>query len=254
MLNSAKKMTHDDVIYGIHPVLEALRSGQHLDRALLKRGLDRETAQMLETCLKERGIPFQYVPAEKLNRLVRGQHQGIAAFVSLIEYSDLEEILIAVNESGGIPLVLLLDGITDVRNFGAIARSAECAGVHAIVVPSHGSAQIGGDAMKTSAGALNYLPVCRFGALTQAVKMLHSYGINVVAASENAAAAIYDVPLHLPAALILGAESSGIAPALLRASDMTAKIPMHGRIQSLNVSAAASIMLFEAGRQRKMHR
>jgi len=239
------------MLFGIHPVLEALASGQEFDRVLLKRGMDRDTAQSIETILKARAIPFQYVPVEKLNRLTRKQHQGVVAFVSLIEYADLEEILIATNELGATPLLLILDGITDVRNFGAIARSAECAGVTAIVIPTSGSAPISGDAMKTSAGALNYVPVCRHRSLAAACRTLQSYGIQIVAASERGSTTIYDAPLNLPTALLMGAEDCGISSELLRMATIIAKIPMAGKIQSLNVSAAASIILFEAMRQRQ---
>jgi 23S rRNA (guanosine2251-2'-O)-methyltransferase len=241
-----------NIIFGIHPVLEALKGGQNLDKVLLKRGLDKDTSQQIESELIKSGIPYQYVPMEKLNRLTRRQHQGIIAFVSLIEYADLDEILIRTIENAKPPLVLLLDGITDVRNFGAIARSAECAGVDAIVISASGSAPIGGDAMKTSAGALEHIPVCRYEKLQVALKLLHTYGIQVLALSEHGSEDIYGCNLRLPTAFVMGAEGRGISHTILRISEQIVKISVFGKISSLNVSAAASIALFEAIRQRRM--
>jgi 23S rRNA (guanosine2251-2'-O)-methyltransferase len=169
----------------------------------------------------------------------------------MVAYADLDEILIAAIEAGRTPLVLMLDGITDVRNFGAIARSAECAGATAIVIPSTGSAPINGDAMKTSAGALNYVPVCRTESLPAATELLKNYGIQIAAACADAPTTIYDTPLHLPTAFLMGAEDIGVTSTLLRISDLKVQIPMMGQIESLNVAAAASVMLFEALRQRR---
>ena len=248
--NSPPRAAEQQIIFGIRPVEEALLSGQELDKVLLRRGLDREAAHRIEAHLKLRSIPFQYVPVEKLNRLTRKNHQGVVGFVSLISYANLDEILIAAIEAGKTPLVLLVDGVTDVRNFGGIARSAECAGAQAIVTAASGSAPINGDAMKTSAGALNYIPVCRFPHLRTAIAALRAYGIQILAASESGGTPLYNAPLHLPTALIMGAEDCGIAPDVLALADMAVRIPVFGQIQSLNVSAAAGVMLFEAVRQR----
>jgi 23S rRNA (guanosine2251-2'-O)-methyltransferase len=193
---------------------------------------------------------MQHVPLEKLNALTQKNHQGVAAFASLIEYANLEETVIGVIERGETPLVLLLDGITDVRNFGAIARSAECAGVHAIVVPAKGAAQINGDALKTSAGALNLVPVCREPSLRSAIYFLRDSGIQIVAATEKADSDLYAAELDKPTAIVVGSEETGISPELLRAADVLVKIPLCGSIASLNVSAAAAVALFEVVRQR----
>ncbi|GHT83386.1 23S rRNA (guanosine(2251)-2'-O)-methyltransferase RlmB [Bacteroidia bacterium] len=239
-----------NLLFGIRPLMETLKAGKEVDKVLLKNGLDRELAQEIEGLLRAQNILFQYVPIEKLNRLTRKNHQGVVAFASLVAYADLQEILISVVEAGKTPLILLLDEVTDVRNFGAIARSAECAGVHAIVVPTKGAAPINGDAMKTSAGALNLVPVCRVDNLRSAISLLHNNGVQVVAASEKGATMIYDTDLTLPTAIVMGAEESGVSPAVLKVTDALVKIPLQGSIASLNVSAAASVVLFEAIRQR----
>jgi 23S rRNA (guanosine2251-2'-O)-methyltransferase len=247
----SKTNAEQQMLYGVHPLLEALAAERTIDRVLLRRSLDGDTIQKIVPLLRSRSIPFQYVPVEKLNRITGKNHQGVIAFMSLIEYADLEEILIRTTECGDAPLLLMLDGITDVRNFGAIVRSAECAGVHAIVVPSAGSAPISADAMRTSAGALNYVPVCKCHSLRMAALTLRTYGVMLLAASGHGSAEIYDAKLHLPTALIMGAEDSGVSQDMLKIADATIKIPLAGKIESLNVSAAASVMLFEALRQRR---
>lgn len=246
-----RKPAPDNLLFGLHPVLEALQSGREMDRILIRRGLDAELSQQLRTLAAERQIPVQQVPVEKLNALTQKNHQGVVAFASLVEYANLEEVVIGVVERGDVPLVLLLDGVTDVRNFGAIARSAECAGVHALVVPSTGAAQINGDALKASAGALNVVPVCRVPSLRDAIHYLRASGIRVVAATEKAPQSLYSLSLTEPTAIIVGAEDEGISPDLLRLADTQAHIPLCGSIASLNVSAAAAVVLFEVVRQRK---
>ncbi|MDR0413985.1 MAG: RNA methyltransferase, partial [Prevotellaceae bacterium] len=186
MYYKQRKASPENLLFGIRPVLEAVQNGREIDRVMLKRGMDGELAQQLVALLEERGVPVQRVPAEKLNALTQKNHQGVVAFASLIAYADFEEVVIGATERGEAPLLLLLDGVTDVRNFGAIARSAECAGVHAIAVPVKGAAQINGDALKASAGALNAVPVCRVPSLRNAVYYLRSSGVQVVAATEKA--------------------------------------------------------------------
>jgi 23S rRNA (guanosine2251-2'-O)-methyltransferase len=238
------------IIFGIHPVNEAIRSGKPIDKILLKQGFKTEVIPGLFFVLKERKIPFQYVPGEKLNRLTSSNHQGIIAMVSELEYTELEMLVPLLFEQGRVPSVVMLDGITDVRNVGAIARSAVCAGIDGMIVPSRGSAQMNADAIKTSAGALNTLPVCRVTTLPEAADYLKDSGFRILAATEKAENLIYDADFTEPTAIILGAEDTGIDPKLLRKADQLVKIPLSGPIQSLNVSAAAAIIFFEMVRQR----
>ncbi len=238
------------IIFGIHPVNEAIRSGKPIDKVLLKLGFKSETLPGLFPALKDQNIPFQYVPLEKLNRLTGGNHQGIIALVSELEYTELDKLVPMLFDQGKLPVLVLLDSITDVRNLGALARSAECSGMDALIVPSKGSAQINADAIKTSAGALNNIPVCRVNSLEEAAKYLRDSGFQLVAATEKAEDFIYTADFNKPIALMLGAEDTGIDPKLLKMADVLVKIPMYGAIQSLNVSAAASVLFFEIVRQR----
>lgn len=238
------------LIFGIHPVNEALRTGKPIEKVLLKQGFRNEVIPGLFPALREQNIPFQYVPAEKLNRLTGGNHQGIIALVSEVEYTELEKLVPLLFEQGKLPALVLLDSITDVRNMGAIARSAECSGIDALIIPAKGSAQINADAVKTSAGALNNIPVCRVNSLEISAKFLHDSGFQLIAATEKAVDFIYKADFTKPVALILGAEDTGIDPRLLKMADVLVKIPMYGSIQSLNVSAAASVLFYEMVRQR----
>ena len=204
----------------------------------------------LLSLLKSKGIQYSKVPVEKLNSITRKNHQGIIGFVSPISYGSLDHVISSAYAAGDSPLILVLDRITDVRNFGAICRSAECAGVHAIVVPSRGSAQINSDAMKTSAGALNYIPVCRENNLETTIRFLQDNGLTVVACTEKTTTPIYDLDLNMPLAIILGSEEDGILPQLIKKADVIGRIPMRGKISSLNVSVAAGILIYEAVRQR----
>jgi 23S rRNA (guanosine2251-2'-O)-methyltransferase len=238
------------LIFGIHPVNEALRSGKTIDKIYLKQGFRNEAIPGFFPTLREQHIPFQYVPLERLNRMTGGNHQGIIAMISELEYTDLEQLVPILFESGNVPSLVMLDGITDVRNFGALARSAECAGINGIIIPSKGSAQINADAIKTSAGALNKVPVCRVNSLEETAKYLQNSGFQLIAATEKASSTIYEIDYKLPVVLIMGSEDVGIDPKLLRKADVLAKIPMLGTIQSMNVSAAASVIFFEMVRQR----
>jgi 23S rRNA (guanosine2251-2'-O)-methyltransferase len=246
--------TKTSLIFGIHPVDEAIRSGKTIDKVLLKQGFKNDMVPGLFPALREQNIPFQYVPVEKLNRLTGKNHQGIIALISEVEYTDLEKLVPMLFEQGKVPAVVLLDSITDVRNLGAISRSAECAGFDAMIVPLKGSAQINSDAIKTSAGALNSIPVCRVANLPDAAKYLHDCGFQIIAATEKAEATIYKADFTQPAAIIMGAEDTGIDPKLLKMADILVKIPMYGTIQSLNVSAAATVIFFELIRQRNFMR
>ena len=238
------------LIFGIHPVNEAIRSGKPIDKVLIKQGFKNEILPGLFPALRDQNIPFQYVPLEKLNRLTGGNHQGIIALVSELEYTDLDKLVPMLFDQGKLPVLVLLDSITDVRNLGALARSAECSGMDALIVPSKGSAQINADAIKTSAGALNNIPVCRVNSLEDAAKYLQDSGFQLVAATEKAEDFIFNADFNKPVALILGAEDTGIDPKLLKMADVLVKIPMYGAIKSMNVSAAASVLFFEIVRQR----
>jgi len=237
-------------IFGIHPVHEAVRSGKPVDKVLIKHGFRKEMIPGLFSTLRELNIPFQYVPVEKLNRLTGKNHQGIIAITSEIEYTDIEKLIPLLFEQAKLPAVVLLDGVTDVRNLGAIARSAECAGFDAIIIPAKGSAQINADAIKTSAGALNSIPVCRVNALTDVARYLQESGFQLIAATEKTEEYFYKTDYTKPVAIILGAEDMGIDPKLMKMADFLVKIPIYGTIQSLNVSAAASILFYEVIRQR----
>ncbi len=241
---------NDRFIFGIHAVLEALKAGKDLEKVLIRRGTGSDLMKKLIEELSKWDIPTQLVPVEKLNRLTGKNHQGVIAWLSEITYSDITGVLPTVYESGDDPLILLLDEVSDVRNFGAIARSAECAGVHAIVIPFSGSAAINADAIKTSAGALHRIPVCRHRDLGSVAKFLQESGLRLFAATEKATDTMYETDMSGPIGIILGSEERGISVSLLKDADHWVSIPMKGTIASLNVSVAAGVMLFEALRQR----
>ncbi|MFM2135054.1 MAG: hypothetical protein RL021_454, partial [Bacteroidota bacterium] len=238
------------MIYGIHPVMEALRAGKEFDRVFIHRGAKGEGMLQVKKSLKENGILWQEVPVEKLDRLTRKNHQDIVAFISPIAYQPLEEVVPALFEQGLTPLLLVLDRITDVRNFGAIARTAECAGVHAIVIPQRGAASVTADAIRASAGALNRIPVCRVPDLRAASLFLRDSGIVLAAATEKASDLYFDADLSMPLAVVMGSEEDGISTEMMRTCDRLLRIPMLGNVGSLNVSVAAGILLFESVRQR----
>jgi len=240
----------NQMIFGIRAVIEAIKSGKEIENLYIQRGLTGEIILELRSLLKGTEIAFQLVPVEKLNRLTPKNHQGAVAFISPITYEKIENIIPAIYERGEVPLILLLDGITDVRNFGAIARTAECAGVHALIVPSKGSAQINPDAIKTSAGALYRIPVCRHDSLFKIAKYLQESGLQLVACTEKTNDYLYQPDYTAPTAVILGSEENGISTDLIRISDHLAKIPMFGEIESLNVSVSAGVLLYEAVRQK----
>jgi 23S rRNA (guanosine2251-2'-O)-methyltransferase len=241
----------ENFIYGIRPVIEALKSGKEIEKVLIRKGLRGEGFQQLHSLIREIEIPIQFVPLEKLNRMTRQNHQGVVAMISGITYQKIETILPSVYEQGKVPLVLVLDHITDVRNLGAIARTAECSGVDAILIPEKGSAQVNQDAIKTSAGALYKVPVCRYHSARESVTFLKNSGLKIIAATEKANSDYTDADMTQPLALILGSEESGISAELLDMADNLIQIPVMGEIQSLNVSVAAGIILYEILRQRK---
>ena len=241
---------NDRFIFGIHAVLEALNADRDLEKVYIKRGTGSDLMKQLTGELRKRDIPTQLVPIEKLNRLTGKNHQGVIAWISEISYGDITGILPTIFESGEDPLILLIDEVSDVRNFGAIARSAECAGVHAIVIPLSGSAAINADAIKTSAGALHRIPICRSRDLAATVKFLSESGLRLFAATEMAETTLYSTDMSGPAGIILGSEDRGISAKMLHDADHWVSIPMKGTIASLNVSVAAGILLWEVIRQR----
>ncbi|MDF3076275.1 MAG: rlmB [Sphingobacteriaceae bacterium] len=247
---SGAKREVNQMVFGIRAVIEAIKSGKELESVFVQRGLAGAIFQELKNLLKEQDMVYQMVPVEKLNRITPKNHQGVVAFISPITYDKVENIIPLVFERGEVPLILILDGVTDVRNFGAIARTAECSGVHAIVVPAKGSAQINPDAIKTSAGALYKIPVCRHESLQKVAKFLQESGLQLVACTEKTNDNLYKPDYTVPTAIILGSEESGISNELIRISDHLAKIPMFGEIESLNVSVSAGVILYEAVRQR----
>ena len=245
-------MEKTDYIFGMHTIIEAILSGKEIEKILVKKGLNGELYRELMNLVHQRQIPLQLVPVEKIDRVTRKNHQGVLAFISPIVYNNIEEIIPQLYEDGKNPLILILDEVTDVRNFGAIARSAEVAGVDAIVIPEKGSAQINADAIKTSAGALHLIPVCRTKNLINVVKFLKNSGLSIIAATDKGDKSCFEVNMKDPVAIIMGSEDLGIHADLLKISDQWAKIPQFGQIKSLNVSVAAGIMIYEVVRQRRV--
>lgn len=239
-----------DYIFGIRAVTEAIKSEKEIDKILLIKKPDSHVMNELFPLIREHSIPFQYVPIEKINRITRKNHQGVIAFISHIAYFSIEELVFRCFNEGKDPLVLILDQISDVRNFGAIARSAESMNVTGIVLPEKGSARINADAVKTSAGALLKVPVARVSSLIDTVKFLKNSGLKVIAATEKASNMIFRSDLTGPLAVIIGSEDTGISTSLLKVSDELLAIPMKGEIGSLNVSSAATVVLYEILRQR----
>lgn len=239
------------MVFGIRPVIEALENGKELESLFIQRGLSGELIAELKQILRDREIPYSQVPIEKLNRITRKNHQGVIGVISPIIYQKIEDIIPQVYEKGETPLILILDGLTDVRNMGAIARTAACAGIHAIVVPTKGSAEINPDAIKTSAGALYTIPVCRHDSLSQVMHFLQASGLQVVACTEKTDKMIYEPDYTLPTAIVMGSEERGISNDMIRSADHLAKIPMYGEIASLNVSVSAGVIIYEAIRQRR---
>jgi 23S rRNA (guanosine2251-2'-O)-methyltransferase len=246
-----KTQNKQQIVYGLRPVIEALSSGVQIERVLIQNGLNSSLLNELRSKLKEGDVPFQYVPVEKLNKMTTGNHQGVVATIAAVKYRPFVELMedLCADEAR-MPLVVLLDHVTDVRNMGAIARTAECAGVDALVVPDRGSAALNEDAIKTSSGALLRLPVCREQNLKTVVNLAKQYGCQIVASTEKGAVHYREVDFRKPTLLIMGNEETGISPELLKMSDVRAKLPIVGEVQSLNVSVAAGVMMYEALEQR----
>ena len=238
-------------IYGIRAVIEAIESGKNIDKVLVRRDLSGDLSKELLSKIREYGVVMQKVPQEKLNRITMKNHQGAVALLSPVGYQKIENLVPLFYEEGRNPLMLVLDGITDTRNFGAIGRTSDCAGVDAIVIPERNSVSVTPDAMKTSAGGLLYVPVCREKSILEAVKFLKANGYRIVGATEKGARDYTQADYTVPVAIVMGNEETGISDEVLRQCDDLAAIPILGRIGSLNVSVAAGVMLYEAVRQRR---
>lgn len=250
MNRESRETPNQDFIYGAWPVMEALKASKEFEKVLIQHGLRNEVIKEVISELKHLDIPFQFVPIEKLNRVTRKNHQGIIAYLSPVTFSRIEQLLPAIYEKGEDPFLLILDKITDVRNFGAILRTASCTGVHAVVIPVKGSALLNSDTVKSSAGAIYTLPICRSENLKDSIEYLKNSGLKILAATEKGEEVYYNEKLTGPVALIMGSEGEGISPEYLKRSDLLVRIPMVGTIDSLNVSVAAGVLLYEIFRQR----
>jgi 23S rRNA (guanosine2251-2'-O)-methyltransferase len=239
-----------DCIFGLRPVIEAIKAGKQIDRLLIRQGLQGALYHELMTLVKQNNVAWQIVPVERIELVTRKNHQGVLAWLSIIEFQHIADLLPMIWEKGEDPFVIALDGVSDVRNFGAIVRTAECLGAHAIVIPEKGSARITADAVKTSAGALHTFPVCREKSIVRTVEFLKESGLKIISATEKSGIPASEAHLTGPSALILGSEEKGISRELLALSDQQVRIPMTGSIESLNVSVSAGILIYEILRQR----
>ncbi|WP_418510849.1 23S rRNA (guanosine(2251)-2'-O)-methyltransferase RlmB [Corallibacter sp.] len=244
-------MEKDTQIFGIRAIIEAIQSGKTIDKVFLQKGLRGDLFQELETLIKRENINYSYVPVEKLNRLNNKNHQGAIAQISPIDFVDIETLVMQASEATKTPLFLLLDQVNDVRNFGAIIRTAECTGVNGIIIQKKGGAPVNGDTIKTSAGAVFKIPICKVDHIKDALFHLQASGIKVIAATEKTDNTLYDISLKEPSAIIMGSEGRGINPSVLKLVDDKAKLPLLGEIESLNVSVACGAFLYEAIRQRR---
>lgn len=244
-------MENSTQIFGIRAIIEAINSNETIEKVFLQKGLKGELFNELETLIRKENINSSYVPVEKLNRLTNKNHQGAVAQISPIEFHDIEDLVLKVIESGKTPLFILLDQISDVRNFGAIIRTAECTGVDGIIIQKKGGAPVNGDTIKTSAGAVFKIPICKVDHIKDAMFYLQASGIKVIAATEKTDNTIYDVSFKAPCAIIMGSEGRGINPSVLKLVDDKAKLPLLGEIESLNVSVACGAILYEVLRQRR---
>jgi 23S rRNA (guanosine2251-2'-O)-methyltransferase len=241
-----------DLIYGTRAVTEAILAGKEIEKVMIQSGLSNDLIKELINLARQKQVPYTFVPAEKLKRLSSKNHQGVICILSSVAYASLDNVIDTAYREGREPFLLILDRITDVRNFGAIVRTAECGGVDAIIIGEKGSAPITSDAMKTSAGALNYLPIVREKDLGKTIKFLHDNGIKIIACTEKAKNDLYEVEIKGPIAVVLGSEEDGVSDTLLRQADDLAKIPMRGKIGSLNVSVAAGVAIYEVIRRRTL--
>ncbi|MEY8848157.1 23S rRNA (guanosine(2251)-2'-O)-methyltransferase RlmB [Psychroserpens sp. XS_ASV72] len=243
-------MEKETTIFGIRAIIEAIHSGENIDKVFLQKGLRGDLFSELENLVRSEGLNTSYVPVEKLNRLTKKNHQGAVAQIAPIAFHDLENLVMEVVESGKTPLFLILDQLSDVRNFGAIIRTAECTGVSGIIIQKKGGAPVNGDTVKTSAGAIFKIPICKVDHVKDAVFYMQASGIKVIAATEKAEDQVYDISFTEPCAIIMGSEGKGINPSVLKVVDQKAKLPILGEIASLNVSVACGAFLYEAVRQR----
>lgn len=243
-------MQKEDQIFGIRAIIEAINAGKNIDKVFIQKEAKGELMQELFKVMKSKNINFSYVPVEKLNKLTPNNHQGAVASIAPIEFISIEKLVEQVQESGKTPLFLILDQLSDARNFGAIIRTAECTGVNGIIVQKQGSAPVNGDTVKTSAGAVFNVPICKVDHIKDAVYYLQASDIQTVAATEKTENNIYDIDFTAPIAIIMGSEDKGVNPSVLKIVDHKAKLPMYGTISSLNVSVACGAFLYEAVRQR----
>lgn len=241
-----------DCIFGLRPVIEAIKAGKQIDRLLVKQGLQGPLYHELMLEVRKHNVAYQIVPLERIELVTRKNHQGVLAWLSLIEFQSISNLLPMIFEKGEDPLIVALDGVSDVRNFGAIVRSADCLGAHAVLIPEKGSARITADAVKTSAGALHSFPVCREKSILRSIEYLKESGLKVAAASEKSGSDLSRLNLKGPLVLIVGSEDKGISRELISVSDHLVSIPMTGDLGSLNVSVAAGILLYEIARQRSL--
>lgn len=246
-----RKREPEDVIFGVRAIIEAIKAEREINRILIQKGMNKDLFMELKEVLQGKDYNLQFVPVEKLNKVTTANHQGVLAYVSPIEYKVIEELVDQLIEEGKKPCVLVLDRITDVRNFGGLARTAECLGVDAILIPAKGSALVTADAVKTSAGALNRIPVCKTNDLKNSLFYLQQSGMRIVACTEKSKIPMYEVNLRGSVAVIMGSEESGISSDLLNLADIKARIPMDGEIASLNVGVATGMVLYEKMRQEK---
>ena len=243
-------MKTNDYIFGLRAVIEAIKAGKDIDKVLIKKDISGDLVAELFQVIKEYGVVSQRVPVERINRITQKNHQGVVAFLSPVAYHNLDDLIPSLFEAGKLPFVVALDGITDVRNFGAIARTCECSGVDAIIIPEKNSVSVNADAVKTSAGALLHIPVVRVKNLNKAIKQLKESGLMIVGATEKGSKNYTMFEYTVPTAIVMGAEDTGISNENLRECDYLAAIPMFGQINSLNVSVAAGILIYEVVRQR----
>lgn len=241
-----------EMVYGIRPVMEAIDSGKEAEKVFIQKGLRSDNFGELMKMIKDRSIPYQIVPMEKLNRLTRKNHQGVVAYISPVVFYQIEDVLPGIYEAGKTPFILVLDKITDVRNFGAILRTAECTGVDAVIMPSKNSAQLNSGTIKSSAGAIYKIPIYRSENLKQTLEFLQQSGLRIVAATEKAEQNCFEAELNGPLALLMGSEGEGISGEYLKKVDLEVKIPLLGEIDSLNVSVATGVLLYEVVRQRSL--
>ena len=245
-----KTMKNKDIVFGIKPIIEVIKSGKTIDKLFIQKGLHNDSFAVLWKLVRSNRINYKHVPLEKINRITRKNHQGVVAFISPIDFYNIEDIVPVIFESGKNPLILILDRITDVRNFGAITRTAECAGVDAIIIPKKGSAQINGEAVKRSSGALLNVNISKERDLAAVAEDLKSMGLQVVGCTEKTEDLIYSVDYKMPTAIVMGSEEDGINSQLMKTLDAKVKIPMIGNTESLNVSVSAGVIIYEAIRQR----